>query len=287
MRKIVITGGHGQLATAICHVAAASRNEYIALGHRELDICDAESVERSIEGADVVINCAAYTNVEGAEENINEAFRINHEGVHTIAKLCTKHNATLIHISTDYVFGGDVMRRTPYTECDEPHPINIYGKSKLAGEMEVTTMRRGIVVRTSWLYSPWGNNFCTKISRLIDERDTLHIVNDQHGTPTSALSLASTLIDIIDSGAIESMQGIYHFSDGGSCTWYDFALEIARHKSSGCTIEPCSSADYPTKAKRPRYSVLDTRRIYAIEGIKMESWQKRLTDVIQLINSNL
>ncbi len=287
MRKIVITGGHGQLATAICHVAAASSNEYIALGHRELDSCDAESVERSIEGADVVINCAAYTNVEGAEENINEAFRINHEGVQTLAKLCTKHNATLIHISTDYVFGGDTMRRTPYTECDEPHPINIYGKSKLAGEIEVTTMRRGIVVRTSWLYSPWGNNFCTKIARLIDERDTLRVVNDQHGTPTSALSLASTLIDIIDSGAIESMQGIYHFSDGGSCTWYDFALEIARHKSSGCTIEPCSSADYPTKAKRPRYSVLDTRRIYAIEGIKMESWQKRLSDVIQLINSNL
>ena len=287
MRKIVVTGGSGQLATAICHVAVASRNEYHTYKREELDICDIESIERGIEGADIVINCAAYTDVEGAESNYEEAVRVNDDGVRMLAEACTKRNITLIHISTDYVFGGDTQRRTPYTEADKAQPINAYGKSKLAGESHVAAIRQGIVVRTSWLYSPWGNNFCRNMLRLTTERDTLRVVNDQWGTPTSALSLARVLVSTIDNDAIYSMQGIYHFSDEGCCTWYDFAVEIARHNTNSCTIAPCTSADYPTKAQRPAYSVLDTHRIHAIDGIECRSWQEALTEVITLIKSKI
>lgn len=287
MRRIVVTGGSGQLATAIRHAAATSRNEYLIFGREEFDICDIRSIEHGIEGADVVINCAAYTDVEGAESNTEEAMRVNDDGVRMLAEACTKQGITLIHISTDYVFGGDTERRAPYTEADTAQPINAYGRSKLAGESHIVAMRQGIVVRTSWLYSPWGNNFCKKMLHLTSERDTLRVVNDQHGTPTSALSLARALVYAIDSDAIETMHGLYHYSDEGSCTWYDFAVEIARHNASGCTIAPCTSADYPTKANRPAYSVLDTRRIYTIDGMERRRWQEALTEVISLINSKI
>lgn len=287
MRKIVVTGGSGQLATAIRHAAATSHNDYRVLSREVFDICDARSIERNIEDVDIVINCAAYTNVDRAEEEADAAYRINDEAVERLAEACARRNITLIHISTDYVFGGDNKRQTPYSETDTPHPINVYGESKLAGERHVVAIGRGIVIRTSWLYSPWGSNFYTKIVGLMGTHDTLRVVNDQWGTPTSALSLADTLVSIIDSNAIATMQGIYNFSDGGHCTWYDFAVEIARQTSSSCHIEPCSTADYPTKAQRPAYSVLDTRRIYAIEGVSRQAWQQRLTETISLIRNDL
>ena len=287
MRRIIVTGGSGQLATAIRRSANASHNSYQVLNHKELDVCDASSIEQAIEGADVVINCAAYTDVEGAESDMASAMMVNNNGVRNLATACARRGVTLVHISTDYVFGGDSERRTPYSEEDTPQPINAYGISKLAGERHVIKLEHGIVIRTSWLYAPWGNNFCLKMLRLMGERDAIRVVNDQHGTPTSALGLADTLVHLVDSNAIANMQGVYHYSDGGSCSWYDFATEIARQSTSGCNIEPCSSADYPTKARRPEYSVLDTQRIYAIEGTIKRAWHDRLTDVIEIIECKL
>lgn len=287
MRRIIVTGGSGQLATAIRHSANASHNSYQVLNHKELDVCDASSIEQAIEGADVVINCAAYTDVEGAESDMASAMMVNNNGVRNLATACARRGVTLVHISTDYVFGGDSERRTPYREEDTPQPINAYGISKLAGERHVIKLEHGIVIRTSWLYAPWGNNFCLKMLRLMGERDTIRVVNDQHGTPTSALGLADTLVHLVDSNAIANMQGVYHYSDGGSCSWYDFATEIARQSTSVCSVEPCSSADYPTKARRPEYSVLDTQRIYAIEGTIKRAWHDRLTDIIEIIECKL
>ena len=285
MRRILVTGGNGQLGEAIRRAAEGSANYYTFATVDELNICNSAEVEGYISDnkIDTIINCAAYTDVEGAEDNQEMAYAINSTAVASLAEACKRLNVRLVHISTDYVFGGDAMRRTPYLENDQTAPINVYGASKAEGEVAVTE-HDGIVVRTSWLYAPWGKNFVLTMLRLGKERDVISVVNDQRGTPTSALGLARALVTMVESGALENMHGIYHYSDGGECTWHDFACEIMREAGLACRVEPCTTAERNMRDARPAYSVLNTERIVAIEGIEIAPWQERLREVISLIN---
>ena len=285
MRKILVTGGNGQLGEAIRHAAEHSANHYVFATIKELDISDSADVERYIteHKIDTIINCAAYTDVEGAEDNADMVYAINSTAVAELADVCKRHNVKLIHISTDYVFGGDTERRTPYTEDDTTAPLNVYGESKALGEKAVKE-QDGIVIRTSWLYAPWGKNFVLTMLRLGQEHEEISVVDDQRGTPTSALGLARALVTIVDNGAVESMRGIYHYADGGNCTWCDFAREIMAQASLSCHVAACTTAQRNMRAHRPAYSVLNTERIAAIKGIEIAPWQERLKEVISLIN---
>jgi dTDP-4-dehydrorhamnose reductase len=280
MLKVIVTGGTGQLATAIAKLCTQSKNSYIITSIEELDICSVESVSRGVQDADIVINCAAYTNVEAAEENIEEATRINRDGVANIAKVARERGIKLIHISTDFVFGGDNERTMPYSEQEAPSPINVYGKTKAEGEAEALTAPGAIVLRTSWLYAPWGHNFVNTIIGRARQGAELRVVDDQRGTPTSAISLAQAIIEIIESGAWQTMEGIYHYSDLGESSWYDFAKEILRIAEVETRITPCKSSEWQSKAKRPHYSVLDKSRIAKLGIVALKPWQERLREVI-------
>ena len=280
MLKVIVTGGTGQLATAIAKLCTQSKNSYIITSIEELDICSMESVSRGVQDADIVINCAAYTNVEAAEENIEEATRINRDGVANIAKVARERGVKLIHISSDFVFGGDNERTTPYSEQEAPSPINVYGKTKAEGEAEALTAPGAIVLRTSWLYAPWGHNFVNTIIGRARQGAELRVVDDQRGTPTSAISLAQAIIEIIESGAWQTMEGIYHYSDLGEASWYDFAKEILRIAEVETRITPCKSSEWQSKAKRPHYSVLDKSRIAKLGIVALKPWQERLREVI-------
>ena len=280
MLKVVVTGGGGQLATAIERLGKASENSYHITSLEQMDICSVESLSEGLKGADIVVNCAAYTNVEAAEDNAEEAMSVNRDGVRNIATICTERGIKLIHISTDFVFGGDVERRTPYLESDTPAPINIYGRTKAEGEREAMKTPEAIILRTSWLYAPWGKNFLNTILARAREGAELRVVDDQRGTPTSALGLAEAIVAIIESGAWRRMSGIYHYSDLGECTWYDFAREILHKAKIDANITPCKSSDWPSKAQRPHYSVLDKNRIASSNIVTLKTWQERLEEVI-------
>ncbi|MBR4871550.1 MAG: dTDP-4-dehydrorhamnose reductase [Alistipes sp.] len=280
MLKVVVTGGGGQLATAIERLGKASENSYHITSLEQMDICSVESLSEGLKGADIVVNCAAYTNVEAAEDNAEEAMSVNRDGVRNIATICSKRDIKLIHISTDFVFGGDVERTTPYLESDTPAPINIYGRTKAEGEREAMKAPEAIVLRTSWLYAPWGKNFLNTILARAKEGIELRVVDDQRGTPTSALGLAEAIVAIIESGAWRRMSGIYHYSDLGECTWYDFAREILHKAKMDTNITPCKSSDWPSKAQRPHYSVLDKSRIATTNVVTLKTWQERLEEVI-------
>lgn len=284
MRRVLVTGGNGQLGEAIRRAAEGSTHSYTFAAIDELDICNGADVERYIieDKVDTIINCAAYTDVEGAEDNAAMAHAINSTAVAGLAEICKRLGIKLIHISTDYVFGGDAERRTPYTESDATAPLNIYGRSKAEGEVAVIE-HDGIVIRTSWLYAPWGKNFLLTMLRLGKEHAQISVVDDQRGTPTSALGLARALITIVESGALETMNGIYHYTDGGNCTWCDFAREIMAQADLECHVAACTTAERNMRAQRPAYSVLNTERIAAIKGIEIAPWQERLSEVISLI----
>lgn len=285
MCRVLVTGGNGQLGEAIRRATEHSTHHYAFVSIEELDICSSAAVERYVvdNKIDTIINCAAYTDVEGAEDNIDIAHAVNSTAVAEMVKVCKKHDIKLIHISTDYVFGGDSERITPYSEYDPTAPINAYGESKAEGEVAVIE-HNGIVIRTSWLYAPWGKNFLLTMLRLGRERDEISVVNDQRGTPTSALGLARTLVAIVEGGAFEAMQGIYHYTDGGNCTWHDFACEIMAQSGLKCRVMPCTTQERNMRAERPAYSVLNTARIAAIEGVEITPWQERLHEVISHIN---
>ena len=280
MLKVVVTGGGGQLATAIERLGKASENEYLITTLEQMDICSVESLSEGLKGADIVVNCAAYTNVEAAEDNAEEAISVNRDGVRNIATICAERGIKLIHISTDFVFGGDAERTTPYLESDTPAPINVYGRTKAEGDREAMKAPKAIVLRTSWLYAPWGKNFLNTILARAKEGAELRVVDDQRGTPTSALGLAEAIVAIIESGAWRRMSGIYHYSDLGECTWYDFAREILLKANIDADIKPCKSSDWPSKAQRPHYSVLDKSRITNTHIVTLKTWQERLEEVI-------
>lgn len=282
MITILVTGGDGQLGSALRLASAKSCHRYIFTDIEELDITSTEAVEEffSREKIDIVVNCVAYTAVDLAEEQEDTSDKINHKAVALLAKACAQHNATLIHISTDYIFSGESRRA--YTEDDTPAPLNAYGRTKLAGERAVTKSGcKSIILRTSWLYSEFGKNFVKTMRNLTATHKEIKVVADQFGTPTYAGDLAEAIVQIIE-GEKYDKYGVYNYSNLGECSWYDFAMEIARQSGNdNCKITPCTTADYPTKAMRPRYSVLDKSKFVATFGIKIPAWQESLAECIK------
>ena len=283
MRRILVTGANGQLGSHMRRLGASSKNEYLFTDIAELDITDEAAVMRTMRGEriDVIINCAAYTNVDKAEEEEAAADRINRLAVGNLARAAAATGATLIHVSTDYVFSGDA--NLPYDETCETRPLGVYGRTKLAGEAEVEQSGcKALILRTAWLYSEFGHNFLKTMLRLTAERDRLTVVFDQVGTPTYAGDLARTIFDIIESGAYAGREGIYHFSNEGVCSWYDFAHAIAAEAGhTQCEILPCHSSEYPSKVARPTYSVLDKSKIKVVFGVKIPHWTTSLKNCMK------
>lgn len=278
---ILVTGGNGQLGCSLRLATAESLNRYIFTDVEELDITSATAIEEFFERekVDVVVNCAAYTAVDLAEENETQADLINHKAVALLAAACKRYDATLVHISTDYLFSGEAD--TPYTEECAPAPINAYGRTKLAGERAVAESGcRNIVIRTSWLYSEYGKNFVKTMLSLMASRPEIKVVADQIGTPTYAGDLAKAITYIIESNQLDKC-GTYHYSNEGVCSWYDFACEIARLSGNNCTVTPCTTADYPTKARRPHYSVLDKSKFIKTFDLAIPEWHDSLAKVVR------
>ncbi len=278
MHNILITGANGQLGREMQRLGARSENHYVYTDVAELDITSAEAVRRTIRGEriDLIVNCAAYTNVDKAEEDEATADLLNHKAAGILAAAAKESGATLIHISTDYVFQGN--GNTPCREDEPTDPLGVYGRTKLAGEAAVQASGcKYLIFRTAWLYSEFGNNFVKTMLRLTGERERLTVVFDQVGTPTYAADLAAAIFGIIESGAYEGREGIYHFSDEGVCSWYDFAHEIARIAGhTDCEVLPCHSSEYPSKVRRPAFSVLDKTKVKETFGITIPHWRDSL-----------
>lgn len=276
--NILVTGANGQLGSEMQRLGAVSPNNYIFTDAAELDVTDAGAVRRAAEQtrAEAIVNCAAYTDVERAEENEAAADLLNRLAPANLAAAAAATGATLIHISTDYVFDG--RAHTPYTEQAPTAPLSVYGRTKLAGEQAVEASGCSyLILRTAWLYSAFGNNFLKTMLRLTAERESLNVVFDQIGTPTYAGDLALGIFSVIEGGQLRGHEGLYHFSDEGVCSWYDFAVEIAAAAGHDkCRIEPCHTAEYPSKAPRPAYSVLDKGKFKTTFGIEIPHWRESL-----------
>ena len=278
MLNILITGANGQLGSSLRRLGGVSPHNYLFTDVAELDITDAAAVLRTVEERriDVIVNCAAYTDVEKAEDDEPTAELLNHKAAGNLAAAAKATGATLFHVSTDYVFDGTA--HTPYTEDGTPSPLGAYGRTKLAGERAVMASGcRYLIFRTAWLYSEYGHNFLKTMLRLTSERDTLQVVFDQIGTPTYAGDLALAIFSLIETGRYAGNEGVYHFTDEGVCSWYDFAHAIAAEAGhTQCTIEPCHSSEYPSKVERPAYSVLDKSKIKATFGVRIPHWTESL-----------
>ena len=275
---VLVTGANGQLGREMRRAAAGSADRYVFTDVAERDIADADAVGRTVreEKADVIVNCAAYTNVERAEEDEARADLLNHKAAAYLAAAAKETGATLIHVSTDYVFDGTGHR--PYTEAMATSPLGAYGRTKLAGEEAVKASGcRYLILRTAWLYSEYGRNFLRTMLRLTEEKEVLRVVFDQTGTPTYAGDLAEAIFDIVEHRKYEGREGIYHFSDEGVCSWYDFATEIAAAAGhDSCRIIPCHTSEFPTKAARPAYSVLDKSKIKETFGLEIPHWRESM-----------
>ena len=289
--NILVTGANGQLGHEMQRVAKSSNHNYIftdvADGYEKLDITNIEDIRNIVKNnnVDIIVNCAAYTNVDKAESDYDTADLINNTAAGNLATAMKEAGGTLIHISTDYVFQGD--RNTPCQEDWTTNPLGVYGKTKLAGEAAIaTTGCNSIIIRTAWLYSQWGKNFVKTMQSLTATHDTLKVVFDQVGTPTFAGDLADTIAHIINTGQTNKT-GIYHFSNEGVCSWYDFAKLICKLSGNTCDINPCYSEEFPSPVKRPHFSVLDKRKIKETFGIKVPYWTDSLEVCIkQLAEAN-
>jgi dTDP-4-dehydrorhamnose reductase len=275
--KIVVTGANGQLGKEL---KVASQNysafDFIFVSREELPVNNPALINEFFETHQPAfcINCAAYTAVDKAETEKDLAFSINAEAVATLASACKKFHTKFIHISTDYVFDG--TSSTPLTEKDFTNPVNIYGASKLEGEKLVFQNNKdAIVIRTSWVYSEFGNNFVKTMIRLMNERKEINVVNDQYGAPTYAASLAEAILFIINNSS-EWKPGIYHYSNAGKISWYDFAVVIKKLIKSDCVVNPVPTEKYPTPAKRPSFSLLDTKKIRETFHINIPGWEEGL-----------
>jgi len=282
MRNILITGGKGQLATSIKEQVWNLKDyNFVFVDFDELDITKAEEVNAFFRAAkpDFCVNCAAYTAVDRAESEKDKAESINTDGAMNLAIACQKNETKLIHISTDFVFDGNLSR--PYTEKDEPNPIGVYGLTKSNGEKAIKSkLKEYFILRTAWLYSEYGTNFLKTMLRLGEERKELSIVNDQFGTPTYAGDLAKVILKIIT----EDFQkyGTYHYSNEGVTSWYDFAKAIFEHGEKKITLRPIPTEEFPTAAKRPAYSALDKSKIKAGLDIQIAHWRDRLHNFLNM-----
>lgn len=280
--NILVTGSNGQLGSEIRALAADSANNYIFTDVAQLDITNPQMIRQALDdnAIDVIVNCAAYTNVDGAESDEATANLINNVAVGNLATACKESGAALIHISTDYVFDGS--NNIPYLEDVPTNPIGVYGKTKLEGELSaINSGCQYIIIRTSWLYSRFGNNFVKTMQRLTAQKDSLNVIFDQVGTPTYASDLAGLICTIIEGDKLDN-QGVYHFSNEGVCSWYDFAVEIARLSGNSCDIKPCHSDEFPSVVKRPHFSVLDKTKVKQIFKINIAHWQDSLKEYFQI-----
>ncbi|HVW97745.1 MAG TPA: dTDP-4-dehydrorhamnose reductase [Mucilaginibacter sp.] len=277
MKNIIVFGASGQLGQCIKTVASEKEiSPIIFLSEEEADILNTEKLEKVFGDYTpaYVINCAAYTAVDRAEDDAETAALVNETGAANLARLCSKHGSTLIHISTDFVFGGDVAH--PLTEEDETKPVNVYGQTKLAGEQAVAELaKQYFVVRTGWLYSEYANNFVKTMLKLAGERDELKIIADQVGTPTYAIDLASFILLIITGGS--KAYGMYHYSNEGVTSWFDFARAIFDLSGSNVKAIPVRTDEYITKAKRPAYSVMDKSKVKRTFNIEIPYWRDSLS----------
>lgn len=288
--KILVTGANGQLGRHLrLSVAAASEagelcHEYIFTDVEELDITHRDVVFNYVLHNNIgcIINCAAYTNVDQAEDEEPVADVVNHKAVSYLADAMKVCGGMLLHISTDYVFGGS-GNNTPCTEREPVNPTGAYGRTKLAGEQAIEEIGcHHIIIRTAWLYSEFGKNFVRTMLRLMAEKDTLKVVFDQVGTPTYAGDLALAILTIVESDNMRGNEGIYHFSNEGVCSWYDFAKEIARQEGiTTCDIQPCRSNEFPSKVVRPPFSVLDKKKIKETFGIEVPYWTDSLHTMLE------
>lgn len=288
--NILVTGANGQLGHEMQRVATESKHSFVftdvAEGYDKLDITSLEAIRQMVKekAIDVIVNCAAYTNVDKAESDYDVANLLNNTAAGNLATAMKEVGGTLIHVSTDYVFQGD--RNTPCREDWPTCPLGVYGKTKLAGEQSIAaTGCRHIIIRTAWLYSQWGKNFVKTMQSLTASHDTLKVVFDQVGTPTFAGDLADVIAHIINSGQLDKT-GIYHFSNEGVCSWFDFAKLICELSGNSCDIQPCYSEEFPSPVKRPHFSVLDKSKLKATFGIKVPYWTDSLKVCIKQLAAN-
>jgi len=287
--NILVTGANGQLGTELRLLSPRSHHRFIFTDINDLpgvetvhlDITDKDAVKIvcDSESVDLIVNCAAYTNVDAAEDDERAADLLNCQAASILADVAASRKASLIHVSTDYVFPGKSF--TPITEKAEPAPVSVYGRTKLAGERKVVNSGcRYIIIRTAWLYSPWGKNFVKTIKNLAASRDEIKVVYDQVGSPTYAYDLASAIIHIVEENQMGKC-GIYHFTDEGAVSWYDFAQAVRELCGSRCRILPCLSSEFPSKVARPHYSVLDKSLFRNTFSYDIPYWRDSLRACIE------
>ncbi|SHF69712.1 dTDP-4-dehydrorhamnose reductase [Flavisolibacter ginsengisoli] len=278
-RKILVSGSNGQLGSELQEIARQFKEfQFVFFSRAELSITDRAALEKMfiLHRPSYFINCAAYTAVDKAEKEKEIAEEINGHAVGAIATLCSQYDCRLIHISTDYVFNGKAS--TPLKEDDPVDPVNAYGDSKLLGERLAMQHTDAVIIRTSWVYSKYGNNFVKTMKRLMGEKESISVVHDQVGSPTYAADLATAIMEIITSGKWEP--GIYNYSNSGVISWFDFANEIKIQLHSKCEVYPIPTSQFPTPAKRPAYSVLDKEKIQSVYHIKAREWKESLKECI-------
>jgi len=279
--NVLVTGSNGQLGSEIRELSSNYEYNFFFTSRDELDICNENSVESFVKSnsIDAIINCAAYTAVDRAEEEVAIATKVNHHALKSLAKISQNNAVKLVHISTDYVFDGKNYR--PYIETDITNPQSVYGQTKLDGEKEILEINpaNSIIIRTSWVYSSFGNNFVKTMLRLADERDELGVIFDQVGTPTYARDLAKTILDILLNINNRDVE-IFNYSNEGVLSWYDFSKEIMKMAKLECTINPIETKDYPTPATRPHYSLLNKSKIKDYYNITIPFWKDSLKECL-------
>lgn len=276
MRKVLVTGANGQLGQSLREVSLTHPAfNFFFVSKEQLNITDREQLDLFFNNNlfDFVINCSAYTAVDKAESEIEDARKINATAVGHLSEITSKHNITLIHISTDYVFDGN--ESVARSETDKVNPIGVYGQTKLEGErLALQNNPKTIIIRTSWVYSSYGNNFVKTMLRLFNEKQEIGVIDDQVGSPTNANDLAKAIVEIISQEAL--VYGLFNYSNEGKCTWYEFALKIKEFVNSSIIINPIPTTAYPTPAKRPSYSLLDKTKIKNVYNLTIPDWEESL-----------